>query len=128
MQSTQFKVSLIGDTATGKTSFIENLLYGQSRIITPSLRQTIGVDVTPFDYKYLGNRYRINFWDCAGDSRYIGLGKGYITNSNLVVLFNGDDTLKNQQFSEWIPSHIPHLVVNNALDTHAIITSIRNRL
>ena len=128
MQSTQFKVSLIGDTGTGKTSFIEKLLYGQSRIITPSLRQTIGVDVTPFDYKYLGNRYRINFWDCAGDNRFIGLGKGYLANSHLVVLFNGDDTKKNKQFSEWIPSHIPRLVVNNTLDTQTIITSIRNTL
>jgi GTPase SAR1 family protein len=128
MQSTQFKVSLIGDTGTGKTAFIENLLYGQSRIITPSLRQTIGVDVTPFDYKYLGNRYRINFWDCAGDSRYIGLGKGYITNSDLVVLFNSDNQMRDQQFLEWIPSHIPHLIINNILNTQAIIISILNRL
>jgi len=127
MQSKEFKVSLIGHTGTGKTAFLEKLLYEQARIITPSIRNTIGVDVTPFNYKFENGNYRIIFWDCAGDNRFIGLGKDYLINSDLIILFSKGNIKDDQQFLSWLPSNIPYIIVNNN-STSTILNMIKNNL
>ena len=128
MQALEFKVSLIGNTLSGKTSFIERLLYGQAKSRPIGSRETLGVNVTPFDYRYGNNRYRINFWDCAGDNRYIGLGRDYIKNSDLIAVFSSGDAIIDQSFIEWIPQGIPYITVSSNNNTQEIITQIRNRL
>jgi len=128
MQAKEFKVSLIGYTGTGKTSFVERLLYGQRRITTSSLRKTLGVDVFPFDYKYRGDRFRIQFWDCAGDNRFMGLGERYLCGSDLIVVFSSGTSTIDQSFIDWVPQNTSYLIINDNEDTQAIITSIRNSL
>ena len=125
MQAKEFKVSLIGYTGTGKTSFVERLLYGQRRITTSSLRKTLGVDVFPFDYRYAGNKFRINFWDCAGDDRFMGLGKQYICGSDLTVIFNSGDLSIDQGFVDWVPQNTSYIIINDNTNTQEIITWIR---
>ena len=111
MQAKEFKVSLIGYTGTGKTSFVERLLYGQRRITTTSLRKTLGVDVYPFDYKYEGDKFRINFWDCAGDDRLMGLGKQYLYGSDLTVIFSSGFPAVDQGFIDWVPHSGSYIII-----------------
>ena len=92
MQATEFKVTLIGNTNTGKTAFLQKLLYGEERRLGTNMTKTLGVDVKPFDYRIGENRYRIIFWDCGGDERFSGLGSGYITGSDLILLFGSNNT------------------------------------
>ena len=128
MQAKEFKVSLIGYTGTGKTSFVERLLYGQRRIMTSSLRKTIGVDVYPFDYRYRGDKFRINFWDCAGDDRLMGLGKQYLYGSDLTVIFSSGFPAVDQGFIEWVPHNGSYIIIIDRENTAEIISLIRQVL
>lgn len=102
MQAIEYKVSLIGASGSGKSSFLQNLL--NTNINYP----TLGVDVYQYSFSNNGNKYRFNFWDCAGDNRYLGQGKNYIQDSDYVVLF-GDD----MDFKQWIPNNIPFKEINS---------------
>lgn len=128
MQAKEFKVSLIGYTGTGKTSFVERLLYGQQRITTSSLRKTLGVDVYPFDYKYGGDKFRINFWDCAGDDRLMGLGKQYLHGSDLTVIFSSGISDVDQGFIDWVPHSGSYIIIMDRENTAEIISLIRQSL
>ena len=128
MQAKEFKVSLIGYTGTGKTSFVERLLYGQRRITTSSLRKTLGVDVYPFDYKYGGEKFRINFWDCAGDDRLMGLGKQYLYGSDLTVIFSSGFPAVDQGFIDWVPHSGFYIIIIDRENTAEIISLIRQVL
>ena len=127
MQAKEFKVSLIGPSGAGKTAFIEKLIYGQPRFTHNSIRKTVGVDVTPFDFRFNGNKYRINFWDCAGDYKYAGLSKNYLTRSNLVILFDNQNLPNNSEFINWIPRNTPYIKVTNN-STENILKLIKNKL
>jgi len=128
MQAKEFKVSLIGYTGTGKTSFVERLLYGQRRITTSTLRKTLGVDVYPFDYKYGDDKFRINFWDCAGDDRLMGLGKQYLYGSDLTVIFSSGFPAVDQGFIDWVPHSGFYIIIMDRENTAEIISLIRQVL
>lgn len=102
MQAIEYKVSLIGASGSGKSSFLQNLL--NTNINYP----TLGVNVYQYSFSNNANKYRFNFWDCAGDNRYLGQGKNYIQDSDYVVLF-GDD----MDFKQWIPNNIPFKEINS---------------
>lgn len=102
MQAFEIKVGLIGYPKTGKTKFIEKLLYNDSNINNKPYEPTFGVNVYPYDITYMNHKYRINFWDCAGDPRYMGLGKDYIQDADYVFIFK-DEHKDNTVFEEWLP-------------------------
>jgi hypothetical protein len=67
------------------------------------------VDVSPYDYTHENNKFRLNLWDCAGDNRYLGQGKNYILDSDLVMIF-GDN---KKEFEKWITNNTPTIYVNS---------------
>ena len=113
MQAQEFKVTLIGNTNTGKTAFLEKLLYGEERRLGTNMTNTLGVDVTPFDYRIGEERFRINFWDCGGDERFSGLGSGYITGSDLILLFESNNVEEDNKYLSYIPEHMEYRKVKN---------------
>ena len=102
MQAIVIKVGLIGYPKTGKTKFIEKLLYGDSSIDNKPYKPTLGVEVYPYDITYMNRKYIINLWDCAGNPRYMGLGKDYIQDADYVFIFK-DEHKENNLFEDWIP-------------------------
>ena len=102
MQAIEYKIALIGASGSGKSSFLSKLLNAD--IDYP----TLGVEVYPYSFKSNNNNYRFNIWDCAGDDRYLGLGKDYIKDSDYVLLFGEDNSFKN-----WIPSNIPFKTITS---------------
>ena len=95
MQAKEYKVTLVGSTRSGKSSFLG--------AITNTARKfpTLGVTVAPLD---IDRRHRLQFWDTAGDSRYTGLGPAaYATNSDLIVAFGGKPN--------WVKDDTPCIVV-----------------
>ena len=102
MQASEFKINLIGPSHSGKTRFVDRLVnrYGSG---TP----TLGVNVTIYQ---LDRKTRLSFWDCAGDPNYQGLGKGYLQDSDLVVVFGNDP-----HFQEWVPPGTPWIQATSTL-------------
>jgi|SaaInlStandDraft_2_1057019.scaffolds.fasta_scaffold178567_2 GTPase SAR1 family protein len=142
MQAVEFKVTLIGNTNTGKTAFLEKLLYGEERRLGTNMTKTLGVDVKLFEYRLGENKYRINFWDCGGDERFSGLGNGYITGSDLVLIFGSNNVEEDNKYLSYVPEdrYLVRTVYNNDnylnrlseeernLNTMNILRVIRNAL
>ena len=85
MQVPEYKVIVIGESMSGKSTFIHNMFYNKKRIGNP--RCTIGVDVVPVDLHGQGNKKRANFWDCAGNPNFAGLGEDYWKGATHALIF-----------------------------------------
>jgi len=81
--ATQFKVVLIGNGASGKTTWLK-------RLLTNSFDQryvpTLGVEVHP--YEIPGENIVFNVWDCAGQEKFGGLRDGYYICANAGIIFH----------------------------------------
>jgi small GTP-binding protein len=124
MQAIEFKVSLIGETGSGKTAFIEKLKYGQPIMHNGGRKYTLGVDVSPYSYRYGNNTIRLNLWDCAGDERYRGLGKDYLVDSDLVMIFGNN----NSEFENWVPENTRKIYINQNEELGVSLNKIRTAL
>jgi len=124
MQATEFKVSLIGESGSGKSAFVEKLIFGHPIIHSDGRKYTLGVDVSPYDYTYENNKFRLNLWDCAGDNRYLGLGKNYISESALVMIFGNN----KEEFESWITNNTPTIYVNSHEELNVIMNKIISAL
>jgi len=79
-----FKVVLVGDGGTGKTTFVKRYLSGAfERKYVP----TLGAEVSPLDFHTNFGKLRINVWDTAGNEKLGGLRDGYYILSNGAVIF-----------------------------------------
>ena len=125
MQAINYKIALVGHTKTGKTSFIKNLLHGFYNNIKP----TLGVDVYPYDIRYNNVKYRLHFWDCAGDERYLGLGNKYLLGSDMVLIFK-DINKNNNIFEKWVPENTSYNYISyeNENSIMPILELIKNNL
>jgi len=128
MQAIEYKIGLIGHTNTGKTSFIRQLLYG---INGNNNKPTIGVDVYPYDVRFKDKKYRLNFWDCAGDENNIGLGKNYLLDSDFIFIFK-DNNKNNKIFENWVPKNTLYTYIsyneNSPNNIQTILKILKNNL
>lgn len=119
MQAISYKVSLIGSSGSGKSRFLEKLL--NIEISYP----TLGVNVYDYSLSLNNIKYRFTFWDCAGDSRYLGLGSEYIKDSDYVLLFGQDFS-----FKDWIPNNTPFKTISNpdSIDLKEILVELTTKI
>jgi GTP-binding nuclear protein Ran len=97
-----FKVVLVGDGPTGKTTYTRRLVAGE---IPASYVPTLGVEVHPFRICVRGadgvrRPVCFNLWDTAGQERYGGLKDGYFIQASAALVFanprrSGADAVKN---------------------------------
>lgn len=81
--SINFKIIIIGNQSTGKTSLINKYLYNK---FTNEYKATI---VSQFDYKIIKKNeqlYRISFWDLAGQDKNPEMIKLFCQESNGVII------------------------------------------
>eukprot|EP00331_Platyophrya_macrostoma_P012520 CAMPEP_0176431254 /NCGR_PEP_ID=MMETSP0127-20121128/14715_1 /TAXON_ID=938130 /ORGANISM="Platyophrya macrostoma, Strain WH" /LENGTH=213 /DNA_ID=CAMNT_0017813251 /DNA_START=64 /DNA_END=705 /DNA_ORIENTATION=+ len=88
MASTQdvvatFKLILVGDGGTGKTTFVKRHLTGEfeKRYIA-----TVGVDVHPLVFQTNRGKICFNCWDTAGQEKFGGLRDGYYIEGNCAII------------------------------------------
>lgn len=81
------KVVFVGNSNTCK-SFILKRLMGRVIKPIPIYAPTLGVGVEV--YRSPSNK-TYGIWDCAGDSRYKGLGKSYYSKARVAIIFTSDD-------------------------------------
>lgn len=80
----EFKVVLVGDGATGKTTFVKRHLSGE---FEKKYVATLGVEVRPLPFWTSKGLVKLNVWDTAGQEKFGGLRDGYYISANAAIVF-----------------------------------------
>ncbi len=108
------KITLIGESSVGKTSFIKQYI---SETFLQEEKSTIGGER---EYKIIevnGEKIRLCFWDTAGQEKFRSLSRIFINKSNIVI-FVYDITQKDsfEKIKEiWYPTTIEILGNDNVV-------------
>ncbi len=85
-----YKLVLIGDKETGKTTYIKRLLTGN---FTNKYTATLGLEVHPIEFNTNEGNYAFNSWDLAGDEKYEGTDRdGYYSKADACIAFYTKDS------------------------------------
>lgn len=97
----RFKVILVGDGGSGKTSYLNRLVAG--RLFEPRYIPTLGTDLTPMAVMTNHGTYVFNIWDIAGQEKYGGtLREKYYENADgMLVFFDVSSNLAHKNAKQW---------------------------
>lgn len=103
------KVIIVGDTNTGKTSWVRKIT-GFDGI---KERPTMGADV----YKHKHGKRTLELWDTAGNEKYGGLHSAYYVGATCAIIFYTDRAQVEkykQEILTFVGKKIPFVAVNFA--------------
>lgn len=112
-----FKLLLVGDGGSGKTTFVKRHITGEFKIV---YKPTIGVEVHPLDF--WTNKGKICFycWDTAGQEKFGGLRDGYYVGGQCgIIMFDLSDRNSYKNVPIWyrdvirICNSVPIVLVGN---------------
>lgn len=83
MESTNYKIVLVGDGCVGKTTWVKKLLTNQFETKYVS---TLGVEAHPIHVNTNRGLIVFNIWDCAGVAKFAGLREGYYINADGAIV------------------------------------------
>jgi|TARA_B110000091_G_C13744457_1_gene444862 small GTP-binding protein len=75
----QYKVVIVGDVNTGKTSLLNQYVFSTFQVSVPT---TIGVE---FCHKELGNETNLCLWDTAGQERFRAVNAHFYRGAHAVI-------------------------------------------
>lgn len=78
-----FKVCLVGNSGTGKTTFIESLV---KNFYYESKEKTVGIDF----FTYIIDDVKFQVWDTSGNIMFIGIVRSYFNDTSGILLFFSD--------------------------------------
>ena len=78
-----FKICLVGDSRTGKTTFIESLI---KNFYYESKEKTVGIDF----FTYIIDDVKFQVWDTSGNIMFIGIVRSYFNDASGILLFFSD--------------------------------------
>ena len=95
------RISILGDSSTGKTSIINRFLGNE---FTLAMISNIGIDKQEILRKMKdGNEMKIILWDTAGQERFHSISSSTIKNSQgIIVCFALDNEKSFKNVSEWL--------------------------
>ncbi|VEL33787.1 unnamed protein product [Protopolystoma xenopodis] len=86
-----FKLVLVGDGGTGKTTFVKR-----------HMTATLGVEIHPLDFHTTRGKIRFNVWDTAGQEKFGGLRDGYyIQGQCAVIMFDVTSRVTYKNVPNW---------------------------
>mmetsp|Transcript_280 Transcript_280/g.320 ORF Transcript_280/g.320 Transcript_280/m.320 type:complete len:211 (-) Transcript_280:35-667(-) len=96
----KFKIVFLGDMSVGKTSIINQFMYGT---FDPSHQPTIGIDFLS-KTMYLDDRtIRLQLWDTAGQERFRSLIPSYIRDASAaVIIYDITNRQSFQSVDKWV--------------------------
>src|SRR3989338_9804993 len=93
------KVLLVGDAGSGKTAFLHKHSYKDSNLYTSG--PTLGIEVSPIDWKGENGPLRFNVWDCAGEEKFKGLEDGYFVEADAAIIFQKkEDSIGARRYAD----------------------------
>ncbi|OMJ65154.1 hypothetical protein SteCoe_39024 [Stentor coeruleus] len=114
-KSVAFKCVLLGDTATGKTSFIASLLENK---FLKDYQSTIGASFSTYTIYYESIKITLNFWDASGNPRFSALTPLYFRQTDACLFFF--DVANIDSFKK-IKFHIDSVIsVNSTTKLYAV--------
>lgn len=115
-----FKCILIGDGATGKTTFVKRHLNGE---FERKYVATVGVEVHPLTFYTNRGPIKFNVWDTAGQEKFGGLRDGYYVNGQCgILVFDLTSRVTYNNIPNWyrdlkrVCPLIPIVIVGNKVD------------
>jgi len=115
-----FKLILVGDGGTGKTTFVKRHLTGE---FEKKYVATLGVEVHPLVFHTNRGPIRFNVWDTAGQEKFGGLRDGYyIQGQAAIIMFDVTSRMTYKNVPNWhrdlvrVCENIPIVLCGNKVD------------
>ncbi|KAI0511681.1 hypothetical protein KFK09_012313 [Dendrobium nobile] len=115
-----FKLVIVGDGGTGKTTFVKRHLTGE---FEKKYEPTIGVEVHPLDFHTNCGKIRFYCWDTAGQEKFGGLRDGYYIHGQCaIIMFDVTARLTYKNVPTWhrdlcrVCENIPIVLCGNKID------------
>ncbi|KAI6657516.1 GTP-binding nuclear protein Ran [Oopsacas minuta] len=115
-----FKLVLVGDGGTGKTTFVKRHVTGE---FEKKYIATLGVEVRPLVFYTNRGAIKFNVWDTAGQEKFGGLRDGYyIQGQCAIIMFDVTSRVTYKNVPSWhrdltrVCENIPIVLCGNKVD------------
>ncbi|PGH28766.1 GTP-binding nuclear protein GSP1/Ran [[Emmonsia] crescens] len=115
-----FKLVLVGDGGTGKTTFVKRHVTGE---FEKKYIATLGVEVHPLNFQTNLGAIQFDVWDTAGQEKFGGLRDGYYINGQCgIIMFDVTSRITYKNVPSWhrdlvrVCENVPIVLCGNKVD------------